>query len=138
MIDEMGDLMDIDAIERKADKEKYETTPTIRQWIKQAVQIGRAAGVHIIACTQRASVKVVDGDIKANLPCRIALRLPTEIDSRTILGYPGAENLLGKGDMLIQRPEKDVIERFHGPYVSMDDIQNLVCNYNEIRRAFSY
>ncbi len=136
MIDEMGDLMDLDAIERKADKEKYETTPTIKQWIKQAVQIGRAAGVHIIACTQRASVKVVDGDIKANLPCRIALRLPTEIDSRTILGVRGAENLLGKGDMLVQRPERDIIERFHGPFVSMQDIQQLVVNYNQIKEMF--
>jgi S-DNA-T family DNA segregation ATPase FtsK/SpoIIIE len=136
MLDELGDLMDLDAIERKADKEKYETTPTIKQWLKQAVQIGRAAGVHIIACTQRSSVKVVDGDIKANLPCRIALRLPTEIDSRTILGVRGAENLLGKGDMLIQRPERDVIERFHGPFVSMQDIQQLVVNYNQIKEMF--
>jgi S-DNA-T family DNA segregation ATPase FtsK/SpoIIIE len=136
MIDELGDLMDIDNIERKADKEKYETTPTVKQWIKQAVQIGRAAGVHIIACTQRASVKVVDGDIKANLPCRISLRLPTQVDSRTILGVSGAENLLGKGDMLVQRPEKDVLERYHGPFVSMEDIQQLVVNYEQIRSMF--
>jgi DNA segregation ATPase FtsK/SpoIIIE, S-DNA-T family len=133
MLDEFGDLMDLDSAYRKADKEKYETTPTVKQWIKSVVQIGRAAGVHIIACTQRASVKVIDGDIKANLPCRIALRLPTQIDSRTILGTSGAENLLGKGDMLIQRPEKDVLERFHGPFVSMSDIQQLIMNYDQIK-----
>lgn len=133
MLDEFGDLMDLDNAYRKADKEKYESTPTVKQWIKSCVQIGRAAGVHIIACTQRASVRVIDGDIKANLPCRIALRLPTQIDSRTILGTSGAENLLGRGDMLIQRPEKDVLERFHGPFVSMSDIQQLICNYDQIR-----
>lgn len=133
MLDEFGDLMDLDSAFRKADKEKYETTPTVKQWIKSCVQIGRAAGVHIIACTQRASVKIIDGDIKANLPCRIALRLPTQIDSRTILGTGGAENLLGKGDMLIQRPERDVIERFHGPMVSMTDIQQLVINYDQLK-----
>jgi S-DNA-T family DNA segregation ATPase FtsK/SpoIIIE len=133
MLDEFGDLMDLDSAYRKADKEKYETTPTVKQWIKSCVQIGRAAGIHIIACTQRASVKIIDGDIKANLPCRVALRLPTQIDSRTILGTSGAENLLGKGDMLIQRPEKDSIERYHGPYVSMSDINELVINYDQMR-----
>jgi S-DNA-T family DNA segregation ATPase FtsK/SpoIIIE len=133
MMDEFGDLMDLDSSYRKADKEKYEATPTVSQWIKSAVQIGRAAGVHIIACTQRASVKIITGDIKANLPCRIALRLPTQIDSRTILGTSGAENLLGKGDMLIQRPEKDITTRYHGPFVAMSDIQQLVINYEQMR-----
>lgn len=133
MLDEFGDLMGLDASYRKANKEKYETTPTVKQWISNAVAIGRAAGLHIIACTQRASVKVVDGDIKANLPCRIALRLPTQIDSRTILGTGGAENLLGKGDMLIQRPERDIVDRFHGAFVSMSDIQQLVINYDQMR-----
>lgn len=137
MLDEFGDLMDLDAAFRRADKEKYESTPTVRQWIKSCVQIGRAAGIHIIACTQRASVKIIDGDIKANLPCRIALRLPTQIDSRTILGVGGAENLLGKGDMLIQRPERDAIERFHGPYVSMSDINELVVNYNQLKSVIN-
>jgi len=89
--------------------------------------------VHIIACTQRASVKVVDGDIKANLPCRIALRLPTEIDSRLFLELVVQKIFLEKVICSYQRPEKDIIERFSWPYVSMDDIQNLVCNYNEIR-----
>lgn len=137
MLDEFGDLMDLDNAFRKADKEKYEATPTVKQWIKSCVQIGRAAGIHIIACTQRASVKVIDGDIKANLPCRIALRLPTQIDSRTILGTSGAENLLGKGDMLIQRPERDIIERFHGPFVSMSDINELVVNYHQMRNIIT-
>jgi S-DNA-T family DNA segregation ATPase FtsK/SpoIIIE len=132
MIDEFGDLMDLDYAMRKSD-ESLEDVPTVKQWIKSAAQICRAAGVHLICCTQRASVKVVDGDIKINLPCRISLRLPTQIDSRTVLGTGGAENLLGKGDMLIQRPEKDILERFHGPYVSMNDIAELVTQYDMLK-----
>lgn len=131
MIDEFGDLMELDSSARK--QGEFEDTPTVKSWVKSAGQICRAAGVHLICCTQRASVKVIDGDIKANLPCRIALRLPTSIDSRTILGTSGAENLLGKGDMLIQRPEKDSIERYHGPYVKSEDIAELVVNYNQIK-----
>jgi S-DNA-T family DNA segregation ATPase FtsK/SpoIIIE len=135
IMDEFGDLMELDHVAKKAGQ--FEDVPSVRSWIKQAVQIGRAAGVHIIACTQRSSVKVVDGDIKANLPCRIALRLPTGTDSRTILGCNGAENLLGKGDMLIQRPERDVVERFHGPFVSMNDIAELINNYERIKEVFN-
>jgi len=133
IMDEFGDLMELDYAAKKAGQ--FEDTPTVSSWIKSAVQIGRAAGIHIIACTQRSSVKIVSGDIKANLPCRIALRLPTGTDSRTILGCNGAENLLGKGDMLIQRPERDVVDRFHGPYVSMNDITELVVNYEHIRTS---
>lgn len=136
IIDEMADLIDIDYIERKADKEAYEGIPTVKGYIKQVTQIARAAGIHLIGCTQRASVKIIDGDTKTNLPCRISLRVATRVDSQVILDEPGAENLLGKGDMLIKRPEVDVLQRFHGPFVSMDDIQNLIYNYNEIRRAF--
>jgi S-DNA-T family DNA segregation ATPase FtsK/SpoIIIE len=137
IMDEFGDLIELDAVARKADMDgKYDEIPKVRSWIKQVVQIGRAAGVHLICCTQRSSVKIVDGDIKANLPCRIALRLPTSTDSRTILGCNGAENLLGKGDMLIQRPEQDIVQRFHGPFVSMGDITELVIQYEFVKRAF--
>lgn len=132
MIDEFGDLMDLDSAIRRSN-DTLEDVPTVKQWIKSAAQICRAAGVHLICCTQRASVKVVDGDIKINLPCRISLRLPTQIDSRTILGTGGAENLLGKGDMLIQRPERDTLERFHGPFVSMNDIQEIVTQYDRLK-----
>jgi len=131
MLDEFGDLMELDSAAKKGGQ--FEDLPTVKSWIKQAVQIGRAAGVHIIACTQRASVKVVDGDIKANLPCRISLRLPTQVDSRTILGVGGAENLLGKGDMLVQMPERDTVERFHGPFVSVNDIAMLIDDYERIK-----
>jgi DNA segregation ATPase FtsK/SpoIIIE, S-DNA-T family len=132
MMDEFGDLMDLDSAMRKS-SDTLDDVPTVKQWIKSAAQICRAAGVHLICCTQRASVKVVDGDIKINLPCRISLRLPTQIDSRTILGVGGAENLLGKGDMLIQRPERDILERFHGPFVSMNDIAEIVSQYDRLK-----
>jgi S-DNA-T family DNA segregation ATPase FtsK/SpoIIIE len=135
MIDEFGDLIELDSALRKS-SEELDDTPTVKAWIKSAAQICRAAGVHLICCTQRASVKVVDGDIKTNLPCRISLRLPTQIDSRTILGVAGAENLLGKGDMLIQRPEKDTLERYHGPYVSMNDIAEIVTQYEFLKNVF--
>ena len=134
MLDEFGDLMDLDKAMRQAGE--FEDVPSVKQWIKSASQICRAAGIHLICCTQRASVKVVDGDIKANLPCRISLRLPTQIDSRTILGTGGAENLLGKGDMLILRPERDTLERFHGPFVSMNDIAELVTQYDYLKQVF--
>lgn len=133
MLDEFADLIDLDNAYRKADKEKYEQTPTVKGWIKSATQICRAAGVHIIACTQRASVKIIDGDIKTNLPCRISLRVPSRIDSQVILGTSGAENLLGKGDMLVKYPESDTIQRYHGSFVKMKDIQELVMNYEQMR-----
>lgn len=137
IIDELGDVLDLDkSLDRKKDG-NYEGVPTVRAWLNQVTRISRAAGVHIIACTQRSSVRVVDGDIKANLPCRIALRLPTGVDSRTILGQNGAENLLGRGDMLIQRPEKDIVERYHGPFVSMSDITELVNNYEQLRSVLN-
>ena len=141
MLDEFGDLMSQDEGLRKLDKQekpearKYEGIPTVKSWLREASQIARAAGVHIIACTQRASVKVVDGDIKTNLPCRISFRFPTQTDSRTILDCGGAENLLGKGDMLVKRPGKDTLERFHGPFVEMKDIQELISNYEYIRAS---
>lgn len=133
LIDEFADLIDQDTFARKAGK--YEDVPSVKQWIKNIVQISRAAGVHLIICTQRSSVKVVDGDTKANLPCRIALRLPTETDSRVILGTGGAQFLLGKGDMLIQRPEVDRIERFHGPFVSMNDIAQIITERDRMREV---
>src|SRR5208282_3793586 len=104
-------------------------------WLKEITAIARASGVHIIACTQRSDVKTISGTIKNNLPCRIALRCTSQVDSRTILDVGGAENLLGKGDMLVKSPESDVLQRFHGPFVSMNDIQSLICNYEQIKES---
>lgn len=134
IIDEFGDLGDLDSSARKAGQ--FEETPTVKNWIKQLAQIGRAAGIHMICCTQRASVKIIDGDTKTNLPCRVALRLSSRTDSQVVLGESGAENLLGKGDMLIKRPESDILERFHGPYVKLEDISELVYQYEHMREIF--
>lgn len=143
MIDEFADLLDQDVAFRKQfdarnkeDKEALNEFLGVKDSIKRIAQIGRAAGVHIIAGTQRSSVKVVDGDIKVNLPCRIALRLPSQDDSRTILGQGGAESLLGKGDMLVQFSGDDLLRRYHGPFVDMADIQRTVYQSDDIRRMY--
>jgi S-DNA-T family DNA segregation ATPase FtsK/SpoIIIE len=81
-------------------------------------------------------VEIITGDIKANITTRIALRLPSGSDSRTIINEYGAEQLLGKGDMLIESPLFDQITRFHGPYVSMDHIANILVNCDSIRESY--
>lgn len=136
MIDEFADLIMQDR-EAKKDKENlaYEY-PKADFLLQRVAQIGRATGIHIIAATQRTSVKIINGDIKANFPCRISLRLPTETDSRTILGQSGAENLLGKGDMFVQYPEKEALERFHGPFVKHQDIVEVIMNVQNIKNMY--
>ena len=83
----------------------------------------RATGIHIIAATQRPSVKIVEGDIKANFPGRLSFRLPSEADSRTVLGTSGAEHLLSRGDMLFINPNKPGLYRIHAPIARQTDIQ---------------
>lgn len=134
VIDELADLIDQDKMWRKANPQDAKDTPTIGLFLKALVQIGRAAGVHVITGTQRSSVSIISNDIKANLPCRIALRLPTRDDSKTILGTVGAESLLGKGDMLIQTTGSDVLKRYHGPFVRQEDIIETVHNHEFIRQ----
>jgi DNA segregation ATPase FtsK/SpoIIIE, S-DNA-T family len=85
-------------------------------------QKARASGVHLIAATQRPSVKVVEGNIKSNFPARVSFRLPSEADSRTILGTGGAEQLLSQGDMLYLSPNTPAIRRLHAPLASREDI----------------
>jgi S-DNA-T family DNA segregation ATPase FtsK/SpoIIIE len=89
-------------------------------------QKARATGVHIIAATQRPSVKVVEGNIKANFPARVSFRLPSEADSRTILNTSGAEQLLAQGDMLYVSPNSPAIRRLHAPLASIEDIRAAV------------
>lgn len=83
----------------------------------------RATGIHIIAATQRPSVKIVEGDIKANFPGRLSFRLPSEADSRTVLGTHGAEHLLSRGDMLFINPNRPGLHRIHAPIASQEDIK---------------
>lgn len=89
-------------------------------------QMCRAAGIHVICSTQRASADIISGNIKVNLPVHICLKLPSQIDSRVVLGISGAENLLGKGDMLVQASDSENLERFHSPFVEHKDIEALI------------
>ena len=111
IVDEMSDLMLI------AGKE-------IENYIQRLSQMARAAGIHIIMATQRPSVDVITGTIKANFPTRISFQVSSKIDSRTILGEQGAEQLLGKGDMLFMSAANKII-RIHGPYVSESEIEKV-------------
>ncbi|WNO54024.1 FtsK/SpoIIIE family DNA translocase [Stakelama saccharophila] len=109
VVDELADLM------MTAGKE-------VEFLIQRLAQKARAAGLHLIMATQRPSVDVITGVIKANLPTRISFHVTSKIDSRTILGEQGAEQLLGKGDMLYM-PGGKQLARVHGPFVSDDEVQ---------------
>ncbi len=111
VVDEMSDLMLV------AGKE-------IENYIQKLSQMARAAGIHIIMATQRPSVDVITGTIKANFPTRISFQVTSKIDSRTILGEQGAEQLLGKGDMLYMSSANRVI-RIHAPFVSENEIEKI-------------
>ena len=96
----------------------------IENYIQKLSQMARAAGIHIIMATQRPSVDVITGTIKANFPTRISFQVTSKIDSRTILGEQGAEQLLGKGDMLYMSSANKII-RIHAPYVSENEIEKI-------------
>lgn len=112
IVDEMADLMLV------AGKE-------IEGYIQRIAQMARASGIHLIMATQRPSVDVITGVIKANFPTRISFHVTSKIDSRTILGEQGAEQLLGMGDMLYMMPGGN-ITRVHGPFVSDLEVENVV------------
>tara|TARA_B100001029_G_scaffold172535_1_gene170398 strand:- start:1166 stop:1759 length:594 start_codon:yes stop_codon:yes gene_type:complete len=105
----------------------------IENYIQKLSQMARAAGIHIIMATQRPSVDVITGTIKANFPTRISFQVTSKIDSRTILGEQGAEQLLGKGDMLYMSSANKIV-RIHAPFVSeneIDKINNFLRNQAE-------
>ena len=97
----------------------------VEQSIARLAQMARAVGIHLILATQRPSVDVITGLIKANLPARISFRVSSKIDSRTILDGNGAEQLLGKGDMLFLPPASSRFIRLHGPYISEQESARL-------------
>jgi S-DNA-T family DNA segregation ATPase FtsK/SpoIIIE len=117
VVDEMADLMMV------AGKE-------IEQTIQRLAQMARAAGIHVIMATQRPSVDVITGVIKANFPTRISFQVISKFDSRTILGEQGAEQLLGMGDMLFMQGGGR-ITRVHGPFVSDDEVEKVVAFLRE-------
>lgn len=137
VIDELADVMGQDKEINKG-KDKDEKRTSISTSLATLAQISRAAGIHIIAATQRPSVKVISGDIKANFLTRISFKLPSQFDSRVILDESGAENLLGKGDYLFKTSENSNIHRGHGAYVSIENIKNIISQHEAIRRSFEY
>lgn len=94
--------------------------------ITRIAQLARATGIHLILATQRPSVNVITGLMKANIPARLAFNVPSLVDSRVILDTPGAEKLLGKGDMLFQAPDQGKPKRIQGPYTTEKDVLSLV------------
>lgn len=113
IIDELADLM-------------LTVGRDIEELITRLAQKARAAGIHLILATQRPSVDVITGLIKANFPARLSFRVTSRIDSRTILDSMGAERLLGKGDMLFMQPGAQHLKRIHGAFVSDNEVQQVV------------
>ena len=111
VVDEMSDLMLVSGKE-------------IEGYVQKLSAMARAAGIHIIMATQRPSVDVITGTIKANFPTRISFQVSSKIDSKTVLGEQGAEQLLGKGDMLFMSSANKIF-RIHGPYVSESEIEKV-------------
>jgi S-DNA-T family DNA segregation ATPase FtsK/SpoIIIE len=113
IIDELADLMMV-------------AQRNVEESLARLAQMARAAGIHLILATQRPSVDVITGVIKANFPTRISFQVSSKVDSRTILDQLGAENLLGSGDMLFMPPGISKLTRIHGPYVSEKEIERIV------------
>ena len=113
VIDELADLM-------------MTSTKEVEEYIARLAQMARASGIHLILATQRPSVDVLTGIIKANFPARISCKVFSKVDSRTILDTNGAESLLGYGDMLFLSPGISRLQRLHGPFVSEGEIKRIV------------
>jgi len=118
IIDELADLMMLDRA-------------NVEESITRLAQMARAVGIHLVLATQRPSVDVITGLIKANIPTRISFRLATKVDSRTILDTNGAEALLGRGDMLFLPPGTSRLMRLHAPYVSEKETAAVVSFWKE-------
>jgi S-DNA-T family DNA segregation ATPase FtsK/SpoIIIE len=120
VIDELADLM-------------MAAPDDVERHVCRLAQMSRATGIHLILATQRPSVDVVTGLIKANFPSRIAFAVISQVDSRVILDMPGAETLLGRGDMLFMRPDSSKLERLQGCYVSDAELERLVRYWKGVR-----
>ncbi len=122
LIDELADLM-------------LSAPEEVERYVCRIAQMARATGIHLVIATQRPSVDVVTGLIKANFPARIAFAVTSQVDSRVILDTPGAEQLLGRGDMLFMAPDASKLQRLQGCFVSDRETQRLV-NYWKGARTF--
>jgi S-DNA-T family DNA segregation ATPase FtsK/SpoIIIE len=112
IIDELAELMMVGAEE-------------VEKCIARLAQLARAVGLHLVMATQRPSIDVITGTIKNNFPCRIAFRVPAKVDSRIIIDGPGAEKLLGQGDMLFMPPNYPRVIRLHCSYISLPEVTSL-------------
>src|SRR5437588_7703048 len=113
IIDELADLMMLEG-------------RNVEESVTRLAQMARAVGMHLVLATQRPSVDVITGLIKANFPARISFRVPTRVDSRTILDVMGSEHLLGKCDILFLPPGSSRLTRVHGAFVTETEIQGVV------------
>jgi S-DNA-T family DNA segregation ATPase FtsK/SpoIIIE len=118
IVDELADLM-------------LTASRDVEGLIQRIAQLARAVGIHLLVATQRPSVDIITGPIKANLTSRIGFRTIQSVDSRTILGHIGAEKLLGRGDMLFLRSGAPDIERYHGAYISEEDVEKIVSHVRD-------
>jgi S-DNA-T family DNA segregation ATPase FtsK/SpoIIIE len=125
IIDELADLM----LAAADDTERL---------ITRLAQMARATGIHLILATQRPSVDVVTGLIKANFPARISFAVTSSVDSRVVLDSPGAEKLLGRGDMLYMDPTSSKLQRLQGCFVSDDELARLVNHWRALQEEFDY
>ncbi len=125
IIDEFSDLMMV-------------TARQVEELIVRMAQKARAVGMHLIIATQRPSVDVITGLIKANFPTRIAFQVASKIDSRTILDYIGADKLLGKGDMLLSLGHKPGLIRVQGAFISEEEVENIINHINNYKLTLDY
>jgi S-DNA-T family DNA segregation ATPase FtsK/SpoIIIE len=123
VIDELADLM-------------LTSKNTVENYIIRIAQRGRAAGIHLIIATQRPTVNIITGLIKANIPTKIALAVSNVSDSVTILNHGGAEKLTGRGDAIIKTPDSITEKRFQALFTPDTDIQAIVSYYNPPRRRW--
>ena len=124
VIDELADLM-------------LQAGSEIERLIVRLAQLGRATGIHLVVATQRPSVDVVTGLIKANFPSRVSFAVMSQIDSRTVLDSVGAEKLIGKGDMLFSPIDNAQMSRIQGVFLNEDDIENLTSQWNSYFEKYS-